>query len=221
MKNLKNSYLFIIGIIIHFQTFSQNNNEAEILLNEVSAKMGAYANMQIEFSTTLTNEDAGITEDNELPILGNITLQGEKYNLNYLDNNFVFDGNKLYVINHQEKEVNINDGNFDQEDGFVYPSKLLTFYKEGYNYSMGKIQTIKSKKIQFVDLTPIDSNSEIVKVRLGINIKTKHIYKLIQIGANTSKTTFTIISFKSNQKLLKSMFIFNRKECLKNGYIID
>ncbi len=52
---------------------------------------------------------------------------------------------------------------------------------------MGKLKTIKGRKIQFVDLTPIDSNSDIVKVELGIDAKTKHIYKLIQTGANALK----------------------------------
>ncbi len=96
--------------------------------------MGAYKNMYIAFSSTLSNEDAGIKEGDEPPIRGEINLQGEKYNLNYLGNNFIFDGKKLYVINHDEKEIAITDGDLDGDDGFIYPSKLLTFYKEGYNF---------------------------------------------------------------------------------------
>jgi hypothetical protein len=221
MKNLKNSCLFLIGIIIHFQSVAQNSNTAKLLLDEVSTKMSTYTNMQIAFSSTLSNADAGIAEGDEAPILGDITLQKEKYNLNYLNTNFMFDGKNLYIINHEEKEVSINQGDFEEEDGFIYPSKLLTFYKEGYTYSMGKIKTIKGEKIQFVALTPIDSNSEIVSVQLGIELKTKHIYKLIQLGTNASKTTFTITSFKSNQQLLKNVFHFDKDTYLKNNYSID
>ena len=64
---------------------------------------------------------------------------------------------------------------------------------------MGKLINIKGRKIQFVTLNPIDSNSDIIKVELGIDAKTKHIYKLIQTGSNGAKTSFTITSFKSNQ----------------------
>ncbi|MDG2193362.1 MAG: outer membrane lipoprotein carrier protein LolA [Polaribacter sp.] len=221
MKKIKNSCLLLIGIIIHFQSVAQNNNNVQLLLDEVSTKMSSYTNMQISFNTTLSNEDAGITEEDEAPIFGNIALENEKYNLNYLNTNFIFDGKKLYIINHEEKEISINQGDFDEEDGFIYPSKLLTFYKEGYTYTMGKTKTINGKKIQFIELTPIDSNSEIVTVQLGIELKTKHIYKLIQLGTNTSKTTFTITSFKSNQQLLKNAFFFDKENYLKKEYSID
>lgn len=221
MKKIKNSCLLLIGIIIHFQSVAQNNNTVQLLLDEVSTKMSSYTNMQISFNTTLSNEDAGITEEDEAPIFGNIALENEKYNLNYLNTNFIFDGKKLYIINHEEKEISINQGDFDEEDGFIYPSKLLTFYKEGYTYEMGKTKTIKGKKIQFIELTPIDSNSEIVNMQLGIDLKTKHIYKLIQLGANTAKTTFTITSFKSNQQLLKNAFSFDKESYLKKDYSID
>lgn len=218
MKNIKITFLFITLGFIN-TNFAQS--DAKILLDEVSATMSAYANMQIAFSSSLSNEDAGIKEGDEAPILGQISLEGEKYNLNYLGNNFIFDGKKMYVINHEEKEIAINDGDFDVEDGFIYPSKLLTFYKEGYNFSMGKVKTIKGKKIQFIELTPIDSNSEIVKVELGIETKTKHIYKLSQLGANASKTTFVITSFKSNQSFSKNTFSFNKEDYLKKNYSID
>lgn len=200
--------------------FTQENN-AKKLLDEVSSKMGAYTNMTIAFSSSLSNEDAGIKEGDEPPNKGVIILQDEKYNLEYLGNTFIFDGQKLYVINHDEQEIAINDGDFDTDDGFIYPSELLTFYKEGYSFSMGKLETIKGKKIQFVELTPIDSASDIVKVELGIETRTKHIYQLTQTGANTSKTTFLITAFKNNQELPKVTFTFDKGSYLKKNYTID
>ena len=218
MKKVISVILIFIGITTNS---SAQENKAKTLLDEVSSKMGAYTNMTIAFSSSLSNEDAGIKEGDEPPIKGLIVLEGEKYNLEYLGSTFVFDGTKLYVINHEEKEIAINDGDFDTDDGFIYPSKLLTFYKEGYTFSLGKLSTIKGEKIQFVELTPIDSNSDIVKVELGINMKTKHVYKLIQTGANTSKTTFEITSFKYSQVLPKTTFLFDKDSYLKKNYIID
>ncbi|MCT4699442.1 LolA family protein [Tenacibaculum haliotis] len=212
--------LLFIGLFISVTAIGQNTSaQAKQLLDEVSSKMGAYNNMLIGFNSSLINREAGIT--NDPPIRGEITLSGEKYNLDYLGNNFVFDGKKLVVINQEEKEVNISNGNLDEEDGFIYPSKLLTFYKEGYNYSMGKLNNSNGRKIQFINLTPIDSNSDIVKVQLGIDAKTKHIYKLVQIGANGAETTFTITKFKSNQPISKNLFSFDKEKYLKKGYFID
>lgn len=221
MYRLKNSIILIIALVLSFTGYSQEDKKAKALLDAVSEKMGSYDNMYIEFSSTLVNEEAGIKENDEPPILGKITLQKEKYNLDYLGNKFIFDGKKLYVINNDDKEVTTNDGDIDEDDGFIYPSKLLTFYKEGYNFSWGKLLTEKGRKIQYVKLIPIDSTSDIKEVQLGIDNNTNHIYKLIQTGSNGSKTTFKINTFKSNQKLSDKLFTFDEQKYLKLDYIID
>jgi outer membrane lipoprotein-sorting protein len=218
---MKKLGIFLLGFFITTITFSQNETEAKNLLDEVSTKMGAYKNMTIDFSQSLTNEKAGIMEGDEPPIRGKISIQGEKYNLNYLGNVFIFDGNKLYVINNEEKEIAVTEGDLDEGSGFIYPSKLLTFYKEGYNFEMGKVTNSNGRKVQFVTLNPIDSSSEIIKVELGIDYVSKHIYKLIQTGENGAKTTFTITNFKSNQPLADSFFSFDEEKYKSQNYIID
>ena len=218
---MKKITILFLSIFLTTITFSQNSEKAKSLLDEVSNKMGAYNNMYLGFSQTLSNEDAGIKEGDEPPIRGVINLQGENYTLDYLGNKFIYDGAKLYVINTEEKEISITEGDIDGDDGFIYPSKLLTFYREGYNFEMGKLENINGRKIQFVTLNPIDSNSDIVKVELGIDAKTKHIYKLIQTGSNSSKTTFTITKFNSNQTLSENFFKFDKQKYLSQNYTID
>lgn len=217
---MKKLGLFVASIFLSITINAQSSSaNAKQLLDEVSDKMGAYKNMIIGFNSTLVNKEAGIT--NDPPIRGEITLSGEKYNLDYLGNNFLFDGSKLVVINKEEKEVSITNGDLEEEDGFIYPSKLLTFYKDGYTYKMGALENNNGRKIQLVDLTPIDSNSDIVKVQLGIDAKTKHIYKLVQIGSNGAETTFTITKFKSNQPISEKLFNFDKGKYEKLGYYID
>ena len=218
---MKKTGILFLSLFITTVAFAQSADRAKSLLDEVSAKMGAYENMYIGFNQTLSNEEAGIKEGDEPPIKGEINLKGEKYSLNYLGNDFIYDGVKLYVINHDEKEISISDSDLSDDDGFIYPSKLLTFYKEGYNLEMGKLQNIKGRNIQFVTLNPIDSNSEIIMVELGIDIKTKHIYKLIQTGINASKTMFTITEFKKNEDLSESFFSLNKTKYLSDNYTID
>ena len=218
----KTTIVFIFSLLLVSNiSFGQSSEEAKKLLDEVSTKMSSYKNMYIGFSQSLINLEAGIKEGDEPPIRGEVNLAGEKYRLDYLGNQFIFDGKKLYVINNDEKEISVTDGDLDDEDGFIYPSKLLTFYKQGYNFEMGKLQMVKGRKLQFVTLYPIDSNSEIVKVELAIDAKTKHIVQLIQTGENGSKTTFTITNFKSNLNLSDDFFNFDREKYLKKKYIID
>lgn len=221
LQDMKKITILFVSLFITISAFSQNSAEAKKLLDEVSTKMGAYKNMAISFSQTLSNEDAGIKIGDEPPIRGDINLQGEKYSLYYLGNKFLYDGAKLYVINTDEKEISITDGDMSGDDGFIYPSKLLTFYKTGYNLEMGALENSNGRSVQFVTLNPIDSNSDIVEVNLGIDAKTKHIYKLIQVGSNGSKTTFTITQFKSNQELSENYFKFDEAKYLKQNYSID
>jgi outer membrane lipoprotein-sorting protein len=217
---IKITVLFL-SIFITTKTVSQNSENAKLLLDEVSSKMGAYKNMSISFSETLSNEDAGIKEGDEPPLKSKIILQGDKYTLNYLGNIFIFDGKKLFVINNDEKEVTITDGDMSGDDGFIYPSKLLTFYNEGYNLEMGDLKNINDRKIQYITLKPINSESNIIKVELGIDINEMYIYKLIQTGLNGSKTTFTITEFKKNQTLSSNFFSFDEEKYKKLKFIID
>ena len=98
--------------------------------------------------------------------------------------------------------------------------KMLTFYKEGYNYEWDILQDVQGRKIQYVKLTPIDSNSEIKSSLLGIDMGTKHIYKLIETGKNGTKTTITVNSFKTNQPFSKTLFTFDEAKYKDEGYFI-
>ncbi len=217
---MKKIVLLGIALLISFSGISQDTTkEARLLLDKVSQKMSSYKNMFIGFTSVLENKEAGIT--NEAPIKGTITISGEKYNLDYLGNNFMFDGKNLAVINHDDKEITISNGDMEEEDGFIYPSKLLTFYNDGYNYSMGKLINENGRKIQFVNLTPIDSNSEVIKVQLGIDAKSDHIYKLVQIGSNGAETTFTITKFNGSPAVSDDFFKLNKEKYKNNGYYID
>lgn len=218
---MNKTIVLLVHIFIASLAFSQNSEKATLLLDEVSNKMESYQNMTIHFNETLSNEAAGIQEGDEPPLEGIITLQGEKYNLSYLGNTFIYDGKKLYVINNEEKEVTISEEDINGDDGFIYPSKLLTFYREGYNVQMGSLKNINGRKIQFIILTPIDSKSEIVKIEFALDLNTKHLYQLIQTGLNGSKTKFTITEFKHNQTLSNSLFSFDKEKYNRLQYSIE
>jgi len=219
---MKNFGIVVISFFISLQIAGQSSEGAKLLLDAVATKMEGYENMEIKFRQTLVNEDAGIYDGDEPPIVGEIILQKEKYNLKYLGNTFLFNGFTMYVINEEEKEVTVSKGDIDGEDGFIYPSKLATFYKEGYTYKMGEIRKKNGLNLQFIDLFPIDSASNIIKITLAIDVKTTHIYQLIQTGENGSKTTFTINTLKPNQKLPEKIFSLDtQKYSEENGYTID
>lgn len=188
--------------LLGFQSYSQDK-KAKALLDEVTAKIKSYSNIAIDFKYSLTNAKENINQDSK----GNVTLQGNKYVLNFMGVTKIYDGKKTYTIVPEDEEVTVSSTD-DSDSKSITPSKMLTFYNSGYKYSMDIIQDVKGRKIQFVKLTPTNTKDQRKEVLLGIDIQTKHIYNLIEIGKNGTKTTLTVNSFKTNQALPKNQFTF-------------
>lgn len=207
--------LSIILIALFITTFTQAQ-DAKSLLKEVSEKVKSYDNIAIDFKYNLNNSKENVNQDTR----GDVTLQGDKYVLNMLGTTRIFDGKKIYTIVPEDEEVTISSYN-PKDDKEITPSKMLTFYENGYNYKMDIVQNVKGRKIQYVKLMPIDSNAEIKNILLGIDVQTKHIYKLIQTDNQGTKYTLTVNSFKTNLPVSKTLFTFDVAKYKKDGYYIN
>ncbi len=205
--------IVILILILNGTSFAQNSSEAKTLLNEVSEKVKEYDNIWIEFKYVLDNSEENIKQETR----GDVILEGDKYVLNILGTTRMYDGTTLYNISPEDEEVTISKEDFNDEDT-ITPSKMLSFYEDGFTYNMDIVQNIKGRKIQYVKLTPISSDSEITYILLGIDAQTKHIYNLIEIGNNGTRTTLTVNSFKTNEQLSKSLFTFDESK-YKDYYI--
>ena len=129
----------------------------------------------------------------------------------------IFDGKKVYTIVPEDEEITI--ANFDaNDDNAITPNKMLTFFNTGYKYAWDIPQDVKGRKIQYVKLTPNSSKDQRKEILIGIDIVTKHIYNVIEVGKNGTKTTLTVNSFKTNQPLSKNHFTFTKSK-YPNYYI--
>ena len=201
---MKQFITLLLTLSIGFGQAQSREPKAQALLDEVSAKVNGCDNMLLEFKYVLENSEENVRQETR----GDVTLMGDKYVLNILGITRLFDGTKLITISPEDEEVTISTQN-SAEENTITPSQLLSFYEKGYNYKMDIVQNIRGRKIQYIKLTPIDSNAEINYVLLGIDINTKHVYNLIEIGSNATKTTLTINAFKTNQPLPESLFVFD------------
>lgn len=204
--------LLVLFLLATSSIFAQDD-QANKLLNEVSNKAKSYNNISIAFKYVLENTEENIKQETK----GDVVMQGDKYRLNILGITRIYDGQNIYSISPEDEEVTVSKGS-DQDESTITPSKMLTFYKEGFTFKMDIVQDVNGRKIQYIKLTPMDSNSEIKYVLLGIDTKTKHIYRLIEVGNNGTKTTLTVNSFKTNETLSKSLFTFDKNK-FKDYYI--
>ena len=217
MNSMNFKTKIVVSIFSFFLTISSlKAQNTQSLLSEVSNKVKSYENIQIDFKYSLENTRENVKQDTR----ANITLKGDNYVLNMLGVTRIFDGKTIYTIVPEDEEVTISDYS-KEEDKSISVSEMLTFYEKGYNYKMDIQQNIRGRKIQFIKLSPIDSTTEIKNILLGIDMQTKHIYKLIQIDSSGTNYTITVNSFKTNQPISQNLFIFDEEKYTNQGYYIN
>ena len=203
--------IILLILVTTGNLFAQN--DAKSFLEEVSTKVKAYKNISLSFKYELNNVSENIKQETK----GDVTIEGDKYVLNVLGITRVFDGETLYTISPEDEEVTISSENSDDE-GTITPSEMLSFYEDGYTYKMDIIQNVKGRRIQFVKLNPIDTNSEIKQILLGVDATTKHIYNLTEIGKNGTRTILTVTAFKTDEPISETLFTFDESK-YPNYYI--
>ncbi len=204
IKQFKTGFILVaIAILMSFSVQAQDK-KAKALLDEVTSKIKGYDNIIIDFKYSLNNLKENINQESK----GNVTMKGNMYVLNLMGVTKMFDGKKTYTINPEDEEVSISKLN-EKEDNAITPSKMLTFFNTGYKFNWDILQNVKGRKIQYIKLTPNSSKDQRKEILLGIDIQTKNIYNLIEVGKNGTKTTLTVNSFKTNQPLSKNQFNFD------------
>ena len=196
-------FLLLTALFIFTFSVQAQDKKAKNLLDQVTAKVKSYNNIAIDFKYSLNNTKENINQDSK----GNVTMKGNQYVLNFMGVTKIFDGKKTYTIVPEDEEITISAVN-EKDDNAITPSKMLTFFNTGYKYNMDILQNVKGRKIQYIKLVPLNAKDQRKEVLLGIDVQTKHIYNLIEVGKKGTKTTLTVNSFKTNQPLSKNQFTF-------------
>jgi outer membrane lipoprotein-sorting protein len=207
---MKKILLLIFGLLTML-SYSQDNSDAELLLNKVSENIKNYDNIYINYAYTLQNIEEDINQTNN----GSFVTEDEKWRFEMLGVTRIFDGNKLYSISPDDEEVTISSQD-PEDETTITPNKMLYFYEEGYYFEMDESRFVGNgqfrKKIQYVKLIPKDSEAEIKYILLGIDTEFNQIYEVIETGKNETVTTISIVDFEFNLPLDSKLFIFDEEK---------
>ncbi len=197
--------------------YSQDNLDAELLLNKVSDNIKSYENIYINYAYTLKNMEEDISQTNN----GSFVTENDNWRFEMLGVTRIFDGDKLYSISPDDEEVTISSQD-PEDETTITPNKMLYFYENGYYFEMDESKLIGNgqfrKKIQYVKLVPKDSEAEIKYILLGIDTEFNQIYEVIETGKNETVTTISIVDFEFNLPLDANLFVFD-KEKYKDYYM--
>ena len=207
---MKKILLLLFGLFTML-SYSQDNSDAELLLNKVSENIKNYENIYINYAYTLQNIEEDINQTNN----GSFVTEDEKWRFEMLGVTRIFDGNKLYSISPDDEEVTISSQD-PEDETTITPNKMLYFYEEGYYFEMDESRFVGNgqfrKKIQYVKLIPKDSEAEIKYILLGIDTEFNQIYEVIETGKNETVTTISIVDFEFNLPLDSKLFVFDEEK---------
>ena len=207
MKVFRKLILFGLLFILSINLYSQTSLKAKKLLDDVSLKMSNYNNYEFTFKYMLENSQENIRQESN----GKIFVSGSKYRLTTTDVSQLFDGKDLYTIIPENEEVLITSPD-QNDDIIVNPTTLIEVYKSGYDFHWDILQNVRGDNIQYIKLIPSEESLDIKYILLGINLKTKNRYRLIEIGRQRTTTTLTIENFIVNKKIPIEFFYFNKAD---------
>lgn len=202
-------YIFSTIILLSI-SISANAQNAKELLDQVSNSYTKIPTYYIKFEVKESGNSKAET--------GEVYASKEKYNLNVMGINQIYDGKTLYTISKEDKEVTVSTPEKNSED-LLTPVKILGMYKTGYKYELEKMNTINGDKIQFIKLTPT-GNSEITSISVGINTKNKTLYQYKENHKNGGSRTITVKDYLENLIIPKPLFKFDKSKYESDGYIV-
>ena len=135
----------VILLLCVFSISSIHAQNAKELLDEVSKKVRDYNNIVIYFKYALNNPAENVSQETR----GEVTLQGNKYLLNLMGTEQMYDGKKLHVIIPEDEEINVSAQD-EEDNSSITPSKMLTFYEDGYSYKMDIVLNVNGRIVQYV-----------------------------------------------------------------------
>lgn len=226
---MKNIWMIIcllsIGLVGTAQTranqltkASDSDPKAKKILDKVKKQYDAYQSLYSEFTLEIE-----IPEQAKETQKGKIAQQGDKYRFELQAQEFISDGETVWIYLKKNKEIQINDAEVVEEDGeMLSPKKLLTIYEQGeYAYMLTNETYINKIPVQQIEFKPLDEDNEYFKIRLTIEKRTAKVQSIKIFSKDGSRFTLTMDKTVANKDFAADYFTFVRSKYPKDVHVED
>ena len=204
MKNYLRPLLTLTILGASFSAHSQTiDSRSQKILDEVTRNYKSKKNSYFKFSYTSGSGK------NLRSQTGIFYSDNTRYKLKIMGTEQIFDGNKLYNINDEDKEVTISKPN-DEQIHFS-PLSYLDSYKKEYDVTYSGKKTMSGIPVDVIKMVPVKNNG-LKNVTLYVNTPQKKLIKLEQITTNNEVAVIGISDYKENQKLSPNLFTFDKSK---------
>ncbi len=204
MKNFLKTVLALTFMGSSFFAHAQTiDNKSKTILDDITRNYKSKKNSYFKFSYTTGNGKSSQTQT------GIFYSDNTRYKLKIMGIEQIFDGNKVYNINDEDKEVTVSKPNDNQMH--FSPLSYLDSYKKDYNVAYSGKKTISGIPVDIIKMTPVKNNG-LRNVILYINTPQKKLIKLEQVSSNNDLAVINISNYKENQPLSPSVFSFDKSK---------
>ena len=204
MKNYLRPLLTLTILGASFAAHSQTiDSKSQKILDEITRNYKSKKNSYFKFSYTSGSGK------NLRSQTGIFYSDNTRYKLKIMGTEQIFDGNKLYNINDEDKEVTISKPN-DEQIHFS-PLSYLDSYKKEYDVTYSGKKTMSGIPVDVIKMVPVKNNG-LKNVTLYVNTPQKKLIKLEQITTTNEVAVIGISDYKENQKLSPTLFTFDKSK---------
>jgi len=195
--------LFVAGA----QTSIKNDPDAKKILDKVSAKFKTYKSPQAAFSYQVENAQGKVLSTKK----GTVRMSGSKYYVSMGGLEIFSDGRTSWSYDKSANEVTVNG--VDAAGNNMTPQKLFTnFYDKDFLYKLNGEKKIGGKKVQEIEMTPIDKTRPFHKVYVYVDKDANTIYSTKFLEKSGNRYSYTINSLKPNVATSDADFAFDKKK---------
>ncbi|MGO1243299.1 MAG: LolA family protein [Sphingobacterium sp.] len=186
--------------------FGQSDQSAKEILDRVSKKYDAYNTIQSEFNFSSTQATGDLYSDKGTLYLNKPEHQ---YRINLNSQDLLSDGKTTWSVLLEEKEVQVSPA--EQSTTSIGPNNIFTFYKSGYNYTLGKNEKSNGKSLRVIELTPTNQQTNYTKIKLRVN-ENNHIHDVLIFDKSGAQYKYSIKTLYVNNKIPSTTFSFDKSK---------
>jgi len=197
------SLLLVSATLISVSAQAQDA-KAKTILDKVSSKFKSAKTMKADFTLTIN----GANGKSQGVKKGTFLMKGNKYKVDMSGQQIICDAKSVWTYMPANKEVQISA--YNPAEQTISPAKLFSgAYEREYKYTYSGQKTIGGKKVDVIDLVPVNGSRSFTKVQLYVDPAASMVTGGNILEKNGGSYTYTIANVKSNAAIDDGTFTFN------------
>jgi outer membrane lipoprotein carrier protein len=187
---------------------ADSDPQAVAILNKLRAKYDSYTAVAAEFDLIIEQ-----AEQQPFTQSGRLARQANKYHLKLGMQEAIGDGQAIYLILHDNKDVQINNLPDPGEEALLTPDALFNFFdKDKFVAALRDERSEQGTILQYIELKPVDTGADYSKLRVVIDKRAQALKQVIAFGKDGSRYTFVLKDITPNPNLPASEFAFDKAD---------